>query len=220
MFQNFNPEAFLIGLIVLILSIALHEFGHAISADRLGDPTPRRDGRVTLWPDKHFDPIGFIMILFTMIAGFGLGWGKPVMVQPQYFRHPRRDMLIVAAFGPLMNLLLATVAGLILRVSISMGNVDWISNDVLAYKFVESFLIVNLSLMFFNLIPLHPLDGSKILGALLPDDLAYRYDRFFGQWGPLVLMVACFSGTGIIGTLIAPAVYKSMALLIGMPGGG
>src|SRR5579862_4347093 len=99
-----DPEAFVVQLVVIVLSIALHEFGHAISADRLGDDTPRRQGRVTLWPDKHFDPIGFIMILVTLNIGRGLGWGKPVMVDFYKLRLPRRDMLLVAVCGPLMNL--------------------------------------------------------------------------------------------------------------------
>lgn len=75
----FDARDFFVGLIVILLSITLHEFGHAFSADRLGDPTPRSQGRVTLWPDKHLDPIGTVMIIFTLLSGFGLGWGKPVM---------------------------------------------------------------------------------------------------------------------------------------------
>ena len=126
-------------------------------------------------------------------------------------------MLIVAAFGPLMNLLLATVTGIILRLSIATGNVGWIREDTLGFKFAEAFLTINLSLMFFNLIPLHPLDGSKILSALLPNDLADRYDRFFGMWGPIIIMVSCFSGAGLLSTLIGPAVSKSIALLLGIP---
>lgn len=222
MLSNFDPQMFIIGLVVIVVSIALHEFGHAISADRLGDPGPRLAGRVTLWPDKHFDPFGFIMIIVTLLAGFGLGWGKPVMVNPRNFEHPRRDMVIVAAFGPLMNLLLAVVFGLILRGIIASGHemalVDPSTGEYsITARFLLSFLTINLALMFFNLIPVHPLDGSKILSGLLPADLAYSYDRFVGAYGPILLLILVFSGSGVIGTIIRPAVSSAARLLIGLP---
>jgi Zn-dependent protease len=206
-------KRFIIAVVVIVVSISLHEFGHAISADRLGDDTPRRQGRITLWPDKHFDPLGFIMILVTCWFGFGLGWGKPVMVNPRNFQHPRRDMIIVAAFGPLMNLLLALVFGLILRVFIQTGHGDIVAT--VPGRFMFSFVLINLSLMFFNLIPLHPLDGSKILSGLLPVDLAIQYDRFFGQWGPMIIMLCVLSGRGIIGSIILPAVLQMFRLIVG-----
>lgn len=222
MFSHFDPQAFLIGLVVIVVSIALHEFGHAISADRLGDPSPRLAGRVTLWPDKHFDPFGFLMILFTLLAGFGLGWGKPVLVNPRNFEHPRRDMVIVAAFGPLMNLLLAAVFGLILRGIIASGHASILVTESMdAYTntgmFLRSFVIINLALMFFNLIPLHPLDGSKILSGLLPADLAYNYDRFVGTYGPIVLLLLVFSSSSFIGSIIEPAVFSAARLIVGHP---
>ena len=80
---NRDLEFLVIGLIVIVLSTTLHEFGHAISADRLGDPTPRQDGRITLWPDKHFDIFGFIMMCVTVFTGFGIGWGKPAPMNPE-----------------------------------------------------------------------------------------------------------------------------------------
>ena len=104
MFTNIDIPLIIVSIVVTVLSISLHEFGHAISADKLGDDTPRREGRITLWPDKHFDPFGFFMIVFTSFGGRGLGWGKPVMVQPRHFRRPRRDMVVVAVCGPVMNL--------------------------------------------------------------------------------------------------------------------
>lgn len=212
--HNFDPKAFIIEIVVIILSITLHEFGHAISADRLGDDTPRRQGRITLWPDKHFDMFGLIMIFLTTLLGFGLGWGKPVEVNTRNFRHPRRDMRIVAICGPLMNLLLAIIAGLILRFVISAGSPDWMYTTITG-QFVFAFLLINLSLMFFNLIPIHPLDGGKILSSLLPFDQSVRFDRFMWQWGPIILLITCFTGVGILGALISPAVFSTMRLLIG-----
>src|SRR5438128_2531597 len=93
----------IIMLVVMVCSIALHEFGHAMSADYLGDPGPRRDGRITLWPDKHFDALGFTLLVVMAFTGLGFAWGKPVMVNPRAFKHPNRDMMIVTACGPLMN---------------------------------------------------------------------------------------------------------------------
>jgi Zn-dependent protease len=214
-----DPQLFLISLIVIILSISLHEFGHAISADRLGDDTPRRQGRVTLWPDKHFDPVGFIFILVTLNMGRGLGWGKPVQVDTFRLRHPRRDMLIVALCGPLMNLLLAVLAGLVLRIAFGTGHETWLVHPLtgeytVTGNFVAEFLSINLALMFFNLIPVHPLDGSKILSSLLPVEQAIRYDRFIGVYGPLIIMGIAWLAPSAIWTIIGPAVH-TMARLLG-----
>ena len=210
MFSHFDPRVFLVSLIVTVLSISLHEFGHAISADKCGDPTPRREGRITLWPDKHFDPVGFLMIMITSIAGRGIGWGKPVMVRPSNFGNPRRDMVIVAACGPVMNLLLAIVFGIVLRVMVATNHANLlvqhnvpIGSTTTAYDlltvpglFLVMFVLRNLGLMFFNLIPIHPLDGSKIMGGFLPVNLSIQYDRFMGQFGPLLLMLVCFMSPG------------------------
>ena len=208
---QFEPKSFLVSMIVVILSIALHEFGHAISADKLGDPTPRRQGRVTLWPDKHFDIAGFVMIILTSIAGRGIGWGKPVEVNPRNFRNPRRDMFIVAICGPLMNLLLAMIFGLILRVIIMTHQAGSLyTPDAADYSTLGMFLMyfvdINLALMFFNLIPVHPLDGSKLLGSLLPPAQAAAYDRTVGPYGYMIIVFFAFAFPGAISHLIYPAV--------------
>ena len=212
MFGNFHfdPHQFIISIVVLVCSIALHEFGHAYSADYLGDPGPRRDGRITLWPDKHFEPIGFFMMVVSSLVGFGIGWGKPVTVNPRYFKHPNRDMMIVTACGPLMNLLLALVFGLSLRVMRSQAQ---FAPESLMAEFFQTFTWINLSLMFFNLIPVPPLDGSKILYGLLPIDLASRYERFMAQYGMLFIMVLFL--TGAAGWIIGPAVQHAYDLILG-----
>lgn len=213
-------KLYIITLVVIILSITLHEFGHAFSADYLGDPGPRRDSRVNLWPDKHFDPLGFIMILWTSLGGLGLGWGKPVMVDSRFFRHPRRDMMIVTACGPLMNLILAIVFGLAIRVLVAMnhGDAEWL-NTTTSGEFLQLFVSINLNLMFFNLIPIHPLDGGKLLSGLLPVHQAIRYDRFFGQWGPLILLFVIFSGPGFFRQVLGPPVTSGLRLLTGLDWG-
>lgn len=215
---NFNIERLIIGLIVTICSITLHEFGHAFSADRLGDPTPRKDSRVNLWPDKHFDPLGFFMILLTSITGMGIGWGKPVMVNPRYFRNPRRDMVIVTVCGPLMNLLLALVFGIAIRLIILSGHEGWLypgdGTTTTVGMFFELFLLRNLGLMFFNLIPIPPLDGSKIFAGLAHADLAYKYERFMGMYGMVILMVLIV--TRSVSTIIGPAVYQAATAISGL----
>ena len=221
MFSNFDPKRFIISLVVVVLSIALHEFGHAISADRLGDDTPRRQGRVTLWPDKHFDAFGFILIVITSLTGFGIGYGKPVMVNTRGLKHPHRDMMIIAAFGPLMNLLLAVVFGLILRFAFMTGHTAWMYDaDTNGYSilglFANAFLFRNLALMFFNLIPIYPLDGSKILSGLLPARQANAYDAFMSQYGFMILMVLVFMGTGILGRVLSPAITTTARLITGV----
>ncbi len=208
--SHFNLQAFVISIVVLVCSIALHEFGHAISADYLGDPGPRREGRITLWPDKHFDALGFTMLIITSIVGFGIAWGKPVMVNPRYFKKPNRDMMIVTACGPLMNLLLALAFGLPLRFMIQNGMVQ---DGSLVLKFFEAFVWINLSLMFFNLIPIPPLDGSKILFGLLPFDLAVQYERFMGQYGTWLIIILLM--TRATSYIITPAVFYAASLIVG-----
>ena len=226
---NFDLPLIIVSIVVTVLSIALHEFGHAISADKLGDDTPRLQGRITLWPDKHFDPFGFFMIVFTSLGGRGLGWGKPVMVNPRHFRNPRRDMVIVAACGPVMNLALAVFFGLILRAIFMTHHDNWIYSGntnlnapvsagyTLPGLFLLTFVTNNLGLMFFNLIPVHPLDGSKILSGLLPINMSIQFDNFVGQYGPMLLIGLCFFGGQIIGKVVNPAVEAAYQSIVGVP---
>ncbi len=209
-----NPRDILITIVVLVLSIALHEFGHAYSADRLGDDTPRRQGRVTLWPDKHFDPLGFMMMCVTAIFGYGIGWGKPVQVDYRNFKNVRRDDIIVTLAGPAMNLFLAVIFGLTLRFALSTGLEFDIDNLFVAFAYY--FVSINLSLMFFNLLPIFPLDGSHVVRRLLPESIGEPFYNFSMQWGPMILLIAVFSGSGVLGSLIRPAVFSMMRLILGV----
>ncbi len=220
--MQFDARNFLVGLIVILLSITLHEFGHAFSADRLGDPTPRSQGRVTLWPDKHLDPLGTIMIIFTLLSGFGIGWGKPVMYNPRYFKSYRWGTFITKICGPLMNLLIALVVGLFLRISLATGHVNWMYERTgdgfsLYGLFAIEFLVTNLALMFFNLIPIHPLDGQKILSSLMPMEMGQRFDIFMEQYGMIFLIIVAVSGGRIIGPLLTPAISHAVQLIVGSP---
>jgi Zn-dependent protease len=194
-------QTILMSLFALAVAIPVHEFAHARSAVTLGDDTPRRDGRLTIFPWDHFDPLGALFCIMSTITGMGLGWGKPVMVNPANLRHPRWSFMWVAAWGPISNLILAILFSLPLRF-------EWFAYDDPLARLFWICLQVNLGLMLFNLIPIYPLDGSKILSALLPREPAYRYDRFMMQWWmPILLLLLVTSGSP----------YSPLGILIGTP---
>src|SRR4051812_20105175 len=113
--SDFDLQRFVIRMAVVVIAITIHEFAHAITADRLGDPTPRRQGRLTLFPTDHLDPIGTIMMVVSALSGYGFGWGKPVQTNPLNFRKPIRDGAIVAIAGPISNILQALVFAVIIH---------------------------------------------------------------------------------------------------------
>src|SRR5690606_17430078 len=153
-----------------LISLALHEYGHAAMANALGDPTPRLQGRVTLNPIKHLDPAGTFMIIMTSFMGFGFGWGKPVQTNPTYYKDFRRDTILVAIAGPAMNLCQ-------LMLAVGVANVLFLSNVSIGswgHLLLQVFIVINIVLMFFNLIPLPPLDGGHVAMMLLPRPLSEK----------------------------------------------
>jgi Zn-dependent protease len=167
----------------LLVSLVLHELAHAYVATWLGDPSPRADGRLSFNPLVHLDPLGTtVFVLTALVSDFIFGWAKPVLINPRHFRRPQVDMAIVAAAGPATNLLLALgcVAWLV------HGNVDGMFEEVLFRAFE-----VNVVLGIFNLIPIPPLDGSRILGAVLPRYLYMVWSRL-DQIGMIALFVVIF----------------------------
>lgn len=176
---------FLLWFPAILLALTLHEFAHAFCADRLGDPTARSLGRVSLNPLVHLDPVGTILIVLVHF-----GWGKPVPVDIRYLSNPRRDMVLIAFAGPLANLLTGLVLGLLLRIwgADLLGNEG---NGPLLFYVLRATVLLSFLLAFFNLIPLPPLDGSKILEGLLPTPQARLYQRSSSvlSWGLLLLIV-------------------------------
>jgi Zn-dependent protease len=203
-------------LLSLLIAIPVHEFAHALSAVNNGDDGPRRDGRLTIFPWDHFDPFGAFFCVLSSITGFGLGWGRPVLVNPNALRNPRWAMCRIAAWGPFSNFLLALGMALLFR----FGALGAAANagadaDGLGMFFVV-FLQVNLSLMLFNLIPLGPLDGAKVVVAFLPDALAHQFTRFQEQYGTILLFVLIFLGRDLLGMIIRPPLVFLYRLLVGL----
>jgi Zn-dependent protease len=176
-------RTFLLLLPIVLVSLTLHELAHAWVAWRLGDPTAKSQGRLTLNPLAHLDPMGTLMFVLTaLIANLPFGWARPVPVDPRYFRRAKEGMAIVAAAGPLMNFVLALVCWAVVRhVGLSSQGVE----------VMEKAYIVNLVLGLFNLIPVPPLDGSRIIGAIMDDTTYVRWIRL-DQYGMLVVFGAFF----------------------------
>jgi Zn-dependent protease len=192
-----------------IVGLTLHEFSHALAATRLGDPTARAAGRLTLNPLAHLDLIGALMLLFI-----GFGWAKPVPVDPHNFRSPRRDMAIVAFAGPLSNLLLATVIGFSLRaLGLLSGDAAEVTVRVAVYA-----VWINVILAVFNMIPLPPLDGSRIVRGVFPTEWQAGYSTL-ERFGPIILfglmLLANFTGISIFGRVITPVALPVVQWILG-----
>ncbi|MGI6638550.1 MAG: site-2 protease family protein [Desulfobulbus sp.] len=208
--MNFDLQALLLQIIILappfLFALTVHELAHGYIAYRLGDPTAKEAGRLTMNPLKHLDPLGVLAFIIMKI-----GWAKPVPVDPRYFRNPRKDMLSVALAGPASNLLLAIASALLLQVLVRFPFLPLAIIQPLAHMLVAS-VWINLMLAVFNLLPIPPLDGSKILMGILPPQAAYNYARLepFG----FVLVLVLFY-TGVIGKIIMPIIHFSNNLLLG-----
>jgi Zn-dependent protease len=190
----------LVAFVVLIASLTVHEAAHAWTASRLGDPTARLLGRLTLNPAVHVDVIGTIVFpLIAMVTGFPLiGWAKPVPVNMRNLQHPRRDFAIVAAAGPISNLLLAAGGALIFTVW--DANAASATNELIATGLIR-FVLLNVLLAVFNMIPIPPLDGGNVLMGVLPEPMAVMIDKL-RPWGFLLLYGLMLSG--LLAAIIFP----------------
>ena len=169
-----------IAFIVLLFSLTVHEMAHAWTADRLGDPTARRQGRVTLNPIAHADPIGTVLFpLIAMITGAPLiGWAKPVPVDIRQLRHHERDYVLVAAAGPASNIVMAVAAALILALMpVSPVVLGETNTTAPLAAFLTRMVVLNVLLAVFNMLPIPPLDGGNVLSGLLPRRIAYTFDQ-------------------------------------------
>ena len=201
-------------MIMLLVAFPVHEFAHALAAVQLGDGTPRLMGRLTLDPRAHFDPTGAIVLAISMLAGVGIGWAKPTPYNPFNLRGGRWGEAIIALAGPISNLILAIAASIPLRYIYATG---------MEVPFVEGvlllFVAINVLLMVFNLIPIPPLDGSKVLYAFLDPRTGYQVRAVLEQYGLLILLGAMFlpifGGSTLIGVVFREVFNPIVNLLVG-----
>jgi Zn-dependent protease len=202
-----DPVTLIARLIVLVIAFTFHELAHAWSADQLGDDTARRMGRLTLNPLAHLDPLGSLLLLFA-----GFGWAKPVPVNPYRLRpNPQVGFALVAAAGPFSNLVMALIAAIPFRFGV------FTQPTFLANLFFE-FIYINIILMLFNLLPIAPLDGSKILRGFAPRE----WDRWLApleQYGPFILMgvlvLGRFGNFSILDAVIGPPTRWLLSAMLG-----
>jgi len=216
--QNMDPFLLAGGVAVAVLALTVHEAAHALTADRLGDPTPRLTGRLTLNPIAHIDLFMTILLpglLLVSGAPFVFGGAKPVIVQPHYFKNPSRDMAIVAAAGPLSNLLQAIVWGLLLNLFLRF---DIWEPDARGIFILQIGITINLVLMLFNLFPLPPLDGSRIVAHFLKGDARRSYMQL-ERYGIFILIGIIMFVPGFQTVLLHSLIWTGnhLADLVGIP---
>lgn len=195
---GFDLPSIIANIPALLIGFAFHEYAHAWVADRLGDPTPRSQGRLTLNPIAHLDLFGTLMALL-----YRFGWAKPVMTNPQYYKgNKKRGQMLVSVAGPIMNLLTAFVVMFLWLLTMHwLQGSEWSSIISLIF---QSTVLMNLGLGLFNLLPIPPLDGFAVLGGILPDRFAPQL-HVLEQYGMFILIILLF--TDILGKVLFPAVY-------------
>lgn len=207
------PILTIFSLLSILIALVIHEFAHALTADRLGDPNPRLDGRLSLNPLKHLDPIGTLLIIFA-----GFGWGKPVSFDPYNLAKPERDGALIALAGPISNFILW---GICLLVLVFMGEqlstVLVINHLPLIKVFLIQLMTTNFGIGIFNLMPIYPLDGHHVVRALLSDQLRRCYDAVNQSYGYIIALIIIFLPIGettILHACLDP-IYHFMYALIG-----
>ena len=205
--NNINFNLIIIQAPVILLSLTIHEYFHGWTANKLGDPTAKLRGRLTLNPIAHLDVLGTILMFVV-----GFGWAKPVPINAMNFKDPKKGTLLVAIAGPLSNLATAVVAGIILRPlvpkvltgAIAPGTIESIGVIMLVLA-----IVYGIALAIFNLIPIPPLDGSRVMYAILPDRYLYAYSRF-EPYGVIFLFALFIFGSGVFRYLLYPVSYISV----------
>ena len=210
-----------VALVPAMLGIILHEVAHGWAAARLGDPTARSMGRLTLNPLPHIDPVGLLCFVLTSLSGaFVFGWAKPVPVDPRYFRNPVKGMMAVALAGPLTNFLLAIAFALLLTLvlhAVPMAFLESWGGTEYLLKSLQVGVLINLSLGWLNLLPIPPLDGSKVVAYFLPRHWAWRYLRV-ERWGFVILIVLIVAG--VLNSILVPLIWGSAEGLLALFGLG
>ena len=217
MYEFSLVQKIIIAAIPIIFAITVHEVAHGWVASKLGDPTAKLAGRLTLNPVKHVDPLGTIAVPLIMIAltPFAFGWAKPVPVDWRNLRQPRRDMALVAAAGPGANVIMLAFWTLLLSALVTTGNeISYVS--VILVEMAKVGIIINIILIALNLLPLPPLDGSRIVTSFLSPAAAYKYN-LLERWGLPILVVLLF--TGVLGKILHPLIGFMLSIVNTLLGG-
>lgn len=204
---GFDLMGMLVSLPGIIIGLSFHEFAHGAVSYALGDPTPKMQGRLTISPLAHIDPIGFLALMFA-----GFGWGVPVQVDPRYYKHRRRDEFLVSIAGVTMNLILAVLFSLLIRV-LFMANFAWLSGEVgtILIEMLIQVVVINLVLMVFNLIPVPPLDGFGLVTEVFNLRKYDWYWKVYDYGFPILMLLIIFDVTDLI---LSPAVNGMFNLLV------
>jgi Zn-dependent protease len=203
------PEIILIAIFLLV-AFPVHEFFHAFAAYRLGDGTAKMFGRLTLNPLVHFDPLGGLLLIVSVLSsGFVFGWAKPTPVNPSNLRDRRNSEVIVALAGPASNLVMACGAALVFRALDATGLLFQLPE--VAVEVLFDFVLFNILLAIFNMIPIPPLDGSTLLWRFLPPQMVWQWRPILSQYGFIILLVFIFT----IGRFVAGLVYDVTSFLVG-----
>lgn len=202
-----SPLLLVINIFALLVALTIHEFSHAVMADRLGDPTPRLQGRISLNPLAHLDPFGTLFMFF-----FGFGWGKPVQFDPFNLKNPRKDAALISLAGPASNFILAVLLSILLRLFILFHLREFF---LIGSFILEPIIVLNIYLGFFNLIPIHPLDGFKIVGGLLSREKAREWDQL-ERYGFVFLLLLIFplSHGSMLSNFLQPVATAIINLLL------
>ncbi len=194
----------------ILFAITLHEAAHGWVANKLGDPTAKKLGRITINPLKHIDPMGTIVvpIFLATVSPFVLGWAKPVPVEPRYFKSPLLDMALVAVAGPVSNFVMACMWAMFIRIAyLSLDNSPMLT---FLAEMGEKGIIINIVLMVLNLLPILPLDGGRVLAGVLPPNLALPFMRM-ERFGMIIILALLVSG--ILGKIMWPIVVHFVKII-------
>ena len=219
--QNISQGLITFGLALVpaLFGIICHEVAHGWVAYKLGDPTAKYLGRLTLNPIKHIDPVGLgVFALTALLTPFAIGWAKPVPVQSRYFKRPREGMVFVALAGPVTNLLVALLCAVILKFADVLGSAGLFASSLpleIVQASAKMGIGINCALAWFNLMPVPPLDGSHVVGGLLPASLADQFQAL-GRYGMIIIMLLL--ATGVFGRIIFPLIRQTARLIMTLVG--